>query len=54
MAMYKCCDCGAEFDVPETIYDSVPYGMGSVLYPSADVCPYCKGNFEEIEVEEIE
>ncbi len=45
--MYKCLDCGAEFEEPRKYRDSVPYGIGSVEMPERSCCPHCSGDYEE-------
>lgn len=50
-AKYKCLDCGREFDDPATEYDH-EYFWGAPCREYYDCCPYCGGDFEEIEGEE--
>lgn len=50
--MYKCLDCGAEFEEPRggSSYDYIDTGIGMMAV--ADVgcceCPYCGGDYEEM------
>ena len=46
--MYKCQDCGREFEEPETYSERRPVG-----YESFDCCPHCgRRDYEEICEEE--
>ncbi len=45
--MYYCEDCGAEFSLPKTFYES--HGFTSPPYESVTVCPFCNSSsFKEI------
>ena len=48
--MYRCNNCEAEFDTPKTTKDPVPYGSREVTYPGVSCCPFCGGDFEEVQI----
>lgn len=50
---YRCLDCGKEFDEPATEYDH-EYFWGAPCTIEYEVCPFCGGDFEEIEDEDEE
>ena len=50
---YRCLDCGAKFDEPGTGYNFSEC-WGRTVKEEYDCCPYCGGDFEEIEDEESE
>lgn len=45
---YRCLDCGAEFDEPESYKSYVGEYWGEPVYEYLSVCPYCHGYFEPI------
>lgn len=51
--MYRCNDCEAEFLEPKTTYDTVPYGSREVACPGVSCCPFCGGDFEEVQICEL-
>ena len=47
--MYKCDDCGAEFESPDTYYESRPIGWEEFA-----CCPMCESlNYDEYREEDI-
>lgn len=46
--MYRCNDCGGEFDNPEIESFNVPYGNGFTVCPGNAVSPCCGCGFEEV------
>lgn len=44
--MFKCLECGAVFDEPKIVNDSVTYGKVSVPRTFAS-CPHCDSGFDE-------
>ena len=50
---YRCVDCGREFDEPGTGYNHLEY-WGASCTEEYDCCPYCGGDFDEIEDEDEE
>lgn len=52
--MFKCFDCGAVFDEPETYEEHHPYGMTYAVEKWA-ICPACRSaNIDEYREEEDE
>ncbi len=51
--MYRCNVCEAEFSEPKTTKDPVPYGSREVTYPGVSCCPFCGGDFEEVQICEL-
>lgn len=46
--MYKCFDCGYEFDEPITWQESRGEFWGAPCYETVCGCPNCKGEYEEV------
>lgn len=47
--MYRCLDCGHEFDTPVSWEESRGEFWGIPCAETMYGCPYCKGDFEESE-----
>ena len=45
--IYKCLDCGREFDTPAQHKENRGEFWGAPCYETILVCPYCYGDFEE-------
>lgn len=48
--MYRCNDCGLEFDTPDEWEET--HGLDTPPYEHISGCPGCGGDYEEIEDEE--
>lgn len=46
---YRCMDCGREFDEPEICEEYRGECFGFPAYETVSYCPYCRGDYEEIE-----
>lgn len=52
--MFHCIDCGIDFDEPAQWQESRGEYWGTPAYETCYSCPFCQGDFEEKENEEIE
>lgn len=48
--MYKCKQCGEVFDEPHIYYEV--HGFTDGIYETQSRCPYCGGDYHEVEDEE--
>lgn len=49
MMFYRCCECGEEFDTPDTSRECIGEFWGTPAYMDFDVCPRCGSDeFEEV------
>lgn len=49
MTNYKCNDCGAEFDEPDSYRECMGECWGQPAYETFYICPVCKSeDFEEV------
>lgn len=46
--MYKCLNCGEEFETPGVVKERMPDYWGSPAYQDFEVCPCCGGDFEKM------
>lgn len=46
---YRCMDCGREFDEPKRCEEYRGECFGFPAYETVSYCPYCHGDYEEIE-----
>lgn len=46
--MYKCLECGFEFEEPTTWRESRGEFWGAPCYESMRGCPRCKGEYDEV------
>lgn len=53
-ALYICTDCGECFDEPKYIKESRGEHFGIPAFEYMAVCPFCGGDFREVEEEEVE
>lgn len=51
---YICLDCGREFDTPASWQEDRGECFGFPSYETMYGCPYCHGDYEEIEEENEE
>ena len=51
---YVCNDCGREFDTPAVEREDRGEFWGMPAYEEIGVCPYCRGDYEEIDERNIE
>ena len=52
--MFKCCDCGERFNEPKLVREYRGEFWGSPAYETMSYCPYCGGDYEELEEVEDE
>lgn len=51
---FVCLDCGREFDEPKAVQESRGEFWGVPAYETMYYCPYCNGDFEEVQDTEDE
>lgn len=52
MAAFKCLDCGRIFTEPKAVQESRGEYWGFPAYETMYYCPYCEGDFEEVDKKE--
>ena len=49
---YKCRNCGVIFDEPQRYVET--HGFTDGLYESQSCCPYCGGDYEDYDPDEVD